>query len=198
MQIEVKKSDGSARTGRFVTSRGTIQTPAFMPVGTQGTVKAMSPDELSEIGSEIILCNTYHLYLRPGHEIIDQVGGLHKFINWSGPILTDSGGFQVFSLAALRKIREDGVEFRSHIDGSLHFLGPEQAMEVQCTLGSDIAMTFDECTPYPAEYDYAVKSLELTTRWAKQCKEYVERKRGSAERAEGTAQSFRHSPGGDV
>jgi queuine tRNA-ribosyltransferase len=181
MQIELKKSDGSARTGRFVTSRGTIQTPAFMPVGTQGTVKAMSPDELREIGSEIILCNTYHLYLRPGHEIIDQVGGLHKFINWSGPILTDSGGFQVFSLAALRKIREDGVEFRSHIDGSLHFLGPEKAMEVQCTLGSDIAMTFDECTPYPAEYDYAVKSLELTTRWAKQCKEYIERMRRCAD-----------------
>ncbi len=178
MGIKVMKYDGSARTGMFVTPRGNIQTPAFMPVGTQGTVKAMSPDELHEIGAEIILCNTYHLYLRPGHDIIDQVGGLHKFINWNGPILTDSGGFQVFSLSALRKIREEGVEFRSHIDGSLHFLGPDKAMEVQCTLGSDIAMTFDECIPYPAEYDYAVKSLELTTKWARQCKNYLAKKHG--------------------
>ena len=160
-----------------MTSRGTVSTPAFMPVGTQGTVKAMSPDELHEIGAEIILCNTYHLHLRPGHETISQVGGLHKFINWGGPILTDSGGFQVFSLAALRKIREDGVEFRSHIDGSLQFLGPERAMEIQCAIGSDIAMTFDECTPYPAEYDYAVKSLELTTRWARQCRDYLDQGR---------------------
>lgn len=144
-----------------------------MPVGTQGTVKAMSPEELREIGAEIILANTYHLYLRPGHEIIDQIGGLHTFMNWQGPILTDSGGFQVYSLSALRKIREDGVEFRSHVDGSLHFLGPDKAMEIQCVLGSDIAMAFDECTPYPAEYDYAVKSLELTTKWARQCKEYL-------------------------
>ena len=148
-----------------------------MPVGTQGTVKAMSPDELREIGARIILCNTYHLHLRPGHETISQVGGLHKFINWSGPILTDSGGFQVFSLAALRKIREDGVEFRSHIDGSLQFLGPEKAMEIQCEIGSDIAMAFDECTPYPAEREYAVKSLELTTRWARQCRDYLDMKR---------------------
>jgi queuine tRNA-ribosyltransferase len=145
-----------------------------MPVGTQGTVKAMSPDELHEIGAEIILCNTYHLYLRPGHNIIDQIGGLHAFINWQQPILTDSGGFQVFSLSALRKIHDNGVEFRSHIDGSLHFLGPEKAMEIQCMLGPDIAMTFDECTPYPAEYEYAVKSLELTTRWAKKCKEFLD------------------------
>ncbi len=181
MIFQVKQNDGSSRTGELKLQRGTIQTPAFMPVGTQGTVKAMSPQELREIGAEIILCNTYHLYLRPGHDIIDQVGGLHKFIDWNKPILTDSGGFQVFSLAALRKIREDGVEFRSHIDGSLQFLGPEKAMEVQCMLGSDIAMAFDECTPYPAEYEYAVKSLELTTRWARQCKEYLDRKGGSAE-----------------
>jgi queuine tRNA-ribosyltransferase len=173
MMFSVKHTDGNARTGLIETSRGTVRTPAFMPVGTQGTVKAMSAEELLEIGAEIILSNTYHLFLRPGHEIIHQLGGLHKFINWKGPILTDSGGFQVYSLSALRKILDDGVEFRSHIDGSLCFLSPEKAMEIQCMLGSDIAMTFDECTPYPAEYDYAVKSLELTTKWANQCKQYL-------------------------
>jgi queuine tRNA-ribosyltransferase len=162
-----------ARSGVLETPRGAIRTPAFMPVGTSGTVKAMSPDELAGIGADIILCNTYHLYLRPGHEIIRDIGGLHSFINWQGPILTDSGGFQVYSLSALRKITADGVEFRSHVDGSTHFLGPEKAMEIQCALGSDIAMTFDECTPYPAEHDYAVKSLELTTSWARQCKQYL-------------------------
>ncbi len=177
MRFKVKHNDGTARTGQIETQRGIIQTPAFMPVGTQGTVKAMSPDELREIGADIILCNTYHLSLRPGHDIIQQLGGLHKFISWQRPILTDSGGFQVYSLSSLRKIREGGVEFRSHLDGSLHLLGPEKAMEVQCALGSDIAMVFDECTPYPAEYEYAVKSLELTTTWARQCKEYLERKR---------------------
>lgn len=174
MKFSLIGSEGKSRTAVIETLRGTIHTPAFMPVGTLGTVKAMSPEELKANGSEIILCNTYHLYLRPGHEIINQVGGLHKFINWDRPILTDSGGFQVFSLASLRKIMEEGVEFRSHIDGSLHFLGPEKAMEIQAMLGTDIAMAFDECTPYPAEYDYAVKSLELTTRWAKRCKEYCE------------------------
>lgn len=173
MQFSLKNSDNKSRTGVIETRRGIIHTPAFMPVGTQGTVKAMSPEELKEIGAEIILSNTYHLYLRPGHEIIHQLGGLHKFINWSGPILTDSGGFQVYSLSSLRKITEDGVEFRSHIDGSLHFLSPEKAMEIQAMLGSDIAMTFDECTPYPAEYEYAVKSLELTTKWARRCKEFL-------------------------
>ncbi|MBZ0156100.1 MAG: tRNA guanosine(34) transglycosylase Tgt [Alphaproteobacteria bacterium] len=162
-----------SRTGIIETSRGKIHTPAFMPVGTQGTVKAMSSEELKEMGAEIILSNTYHLYLRPGHEVIRQMGGLHSFIHWDRPILTDSGGFQVFSLSSLRKIREEGVEFRSHIDGSLHLLGPEKAMEIQALLGSDIAMAFDECTPYPAEYDYAVSSLELTTRWAARCKEYM-------------------------
>jgi len=174
MHFEIRQNNGNARSGLIETTRGTIHTPAFMPVGTQGTVKAMSPDELREIGAEIILCNTYHLYLRPGHNIIDQIGGLHTFINWQQPILTDSGGFQIFSLSALRKIHENGVEFRSHIDGSLHFLGPEKAMEIQCMLGPDIAMTFDECTPYPAEYEYAVKSLELTTRWAKKCKDFLD------------------------
>jgi queuine tRNA-ribosyltransferase len=167
--------DGNARAGILETMRGSISTPAFMPVGTQGTVKALSPEELKSIGAEIILSNTYHLYLRPGHEIIRAVGGLHTFMNWDRPILTDSGGFQVFSLSSLSKIREDGVEFRSHIDGSLHFIGPEKAMEVQLMLGPDIAMAFDECTPYPAEYTYAVKSLDLTTKWARRCKEYLEK-----------------------
>lgn len=154
------------------TNRGIVHTPVFMPVGTQGAVKAMSPEELKDIGAEIILSNTYHLYLRPGHEIIYQLGGLHKFINWNMPILTDSGGFQVYSLSSLRKITENGVEFRSHIDGSLHFLSPEKAIEIQVMLGSDIAMAFDECISYPAEYDYAVKSVELTTKWAKRCKAF--------------------------
>lgn len=174
--------DGAARTGTVTLGRGTIQTPAFMPVGTQATVKALSSDELKAIGAEIILSNTYHLYLRPGHDIIRQLGGLHDFMHWDRPILTDSGGFQVFSLASLRKITENGVEFRSHLDGSLHFLGPDEAMEIQCALGSDIAMVFDECIPYPAEHSYAEQSVALTTRWAQQCKEYLNaRKHACAE-----------------
>ena len=138
-----------------------------MPVGTNATVKSMTQDELKGLGAEIILSNTYHLYLRPGHEIIRQLGGVHKFMNWQGPILTDSGGFQVFSLSPLRKITDEGVEFRSHLDGSTHFLTPELVMEIQGALGSDIAMAFDECTPYPATREYALKSLQLTTKWAK-------------------------------
>jgi queuine tRNA-ribosyltransferase len=173
MQFFLKNFDGQSRTGVIETSRGAVQTPVFMPVGTHGTVKAVSQDELKEMGAGIILCNTYHLYLRPGYEVINQLGGLHKFINWKGPILTDSGGFQVYSLAPLREIMENGVEFRSHIDGSLHFLGPEKAMQIQAALGSDIAMVFDECTPYPSEYEYALKSLNLTTKWAKECKEFM-------------------------
>jgi len=153
-----------------------------MPVGTNATVKSMNQDELKELGAEIILSNTYHLYLRPGYEIIRQLGGVHKFMNWQGPILTDSGGFQVFSLSPLRKITDEGVEFRSHLDGSPHFLTPELVMEIQGALGSDIAMAFDECTPYPATYEYALKSLQLTTKWAGRCKESLEAgKRGSAE-----------------
>jgi queuine tRNA-ribosyltransferase len=143
-----------------------------LPVGTNATVKAMSPDEMKELGAEVLLSNTYHLYLRPGHKIIREVGGLHSFMKWAGPILTDSGGFQVFSLAPLRKIRDNGVEFRSHIDGSLHFLTPERAMEIQGALGSDIAMVFDECTPYPASKEYVRNSLKLTTEWARRCKEF--------------------------
>jgi queuine tRNA-ribosyltransferase len=153
------------------TQRGVIQTPAFMPVATIGAVKAVSTDELIEMGAEIILCNTYHMYLRPGAETVNSLGGIHKFIHWDRPILTDSGGFQVYSLSALRKIEESGVHFRSHIDGSLHFIGPKEAMEIQSLLGSDIAMTFDECTPYPSTHDYALRSLELTTKWARKCKE---------------------------
>lgn len=161
-----------ARRGRVKTPHGTIETPVFMPVGTAATVKAMRPEEVKELGAEIILSNTYHLYLRPGHDIVKAAGGLHKFMNWDRPILTDSGGFQVFSLGAMRKIREEGVEFRSHIDGSKHMLSPEKSMEIQNALGSDIIMAFDECAPYPADRQYVKDSLERTTRWLKRCKEY--------------------------
>jgi queuine tRNA-ribosyltransferase len=171
MKFNITHTYGNARTGFLETDRGVIHTPAFMPVGTIGTVKAMSPDELKEIGAEIILGNTYHLYLRPGHEIIASLGGLHTFMHWDRPILTDSGGFQVFSLAALRKIEEDGVHFRSHIDGSSHFLGPKEAMDIQAALGSDIAMVLDDCTPYPSTHEYAMDSLFRTIKWAEQCRE---------------------------
>ena len=171
MRFNITHKDRNARTGFLEMDRGVIHTPAFMPVGTIGTVKAMSPDELKEIGAEIILGNTYHLYLRPGHEIIASLGGLHTFMHWDRPILTDSGGFQVFSLAALRKIEEDGVHFRSHIDGSSHFLGPKEAMEIQAALGSDIAMVLDDCTPYPSTHEYAMDSLVRTIKWAEQCRE---------------------------
>ncbi|HHV98530.1 MAG TPA: tRNA guanosine(34) transglycosylase Tgt [Clostridiaceae bacterium] len=160
-----------ARLGRVHTPHGSFETPVFMPVGTQGTVKGMSPDELKEIDAQIILGNTYHLYMRPGQDIVREAGGLHKFINWDRPILTDSGGFQVFSLSNLRDIKEDGVIFRSHIDGSKHMFTPEKAVEIQTDLGSDIMMAFDECVPYPCEYEYAKKAMERTTRWAKRCKE---------------------------
>ena len=158
-----------ARAGLLHTPHGIFKTPMFMPVGTQATVKAMSPAELRSIGAEIILSTTYHLFLRPGHELVQEAGGLHGFMNWERGILTDSGGFQVFSLADLRKITEDGVKFRSHIDGSEQFLGPERATEVQMALGADIIMAFDECIPYPAEYDYAKNSMLRTTRWARRC-----------------------------
>lgn len=171
----VLTKDRNGRAGLITTDRGEIQTPVFMPVGTNATVKAMTPDELKEIGAEIVLANTYHLYLRPGHEIIKSIGGLHRFMNWDRPILTDSGGFQVYSLALLRDITEDGVYFRSHVDGSMHFIGPHEAMMIQSALGSDIAMVFDECTPYPATYEYTLNSLRLTTKWAKRCKDWKER-----------------------
>lgn len=167
-----ESKDSKARLGKLHTPHGAIETPIFMPVGTRGTVKAMTPEEVRDLGAQIILSNTYHLYLKPGHELIREAGGLHKFMNWSGPILTDSGGFQVFSLGDLRKIKEEGVEFRSHIDGSKHFISPEKAIEIQNALGSDIMMCFDECAPYPAKHDYVKQSMERTTRWAKRCKEY--------------------------
>ncbi len=159
-----------ARLGIVHTPHGSFETPAFMPVGTQATVKGMTPDEMKEVGAEIILSNTYHLYMRPGNELIREAGGLHRFMNWDRPILTDSGGFQVFSLSDLRDIKEEGVTFKSHIDGSRHVFTPELAMKIQNDLGSDIIMSFDECIPYPADHDYAKKSLERTTRWAERCK----------------------------
>ena len=169
--FELKKESDECpgRLGEINTSHGVIETPVFMPVGTQATVKCMTPEELESVGSEIILSNTYHLYLRPGHELVRDAGGLHKFMNWKHPILTDSGGFQVFSLDSLRKITEDGVEFSSHLDGSRHFISPEKAMEIQMDLGSDIVMAFDECTKIPCDYDYAVQALERTTNWARRC-----------------------------
>ena len=166
--IKTCKQSG-ARLGRLHTPHGVIDTPVFMPVGTLATVKTMSPEELEQIGVEIVLANTYHLHLRPGEDIVKEAGGLHRFMNWSRPILTDSGGFQVFSLSERRKIKEDGVEFRSHLDGSQLFLSPESATAIQNALGADIIMAFDECPPYPADYDYVKESTERTTRWAERC-----------------------------
>jgi queuine tRNA-ribosyltransferase len=160
-----------ARAGRVTTAHGSFDTPVFMPVGTQGTVKALTQQMLEEAGASIILGNTYHLYLRPGVETINRLGGLHKFISWERPILTDSGGFQVFSLTSLRKMSAEGVEFQSHLDGSTHFLSPEKSMEIQAALGSDIVMAFDECTPFPATREEALASLELTNRWARKSKQ---------------------------
>ena len=170
--LEKKSSQCKARTGTIETNHGVIKTPVFMPVGTRATVKAMNNDELKAIGSQIILSNTYHLYLKPGQEIIRKADGLHKFMNWDRPILTDSGGFQVFSLINTRKITEEGVQFRSHIDGSKHFIYPEKSMEIQNDLGSDIMMAFDECVPYPASYEYTEDSMKRTLRWLKRCKDY--------------------------
>ncbi|WP_135555022.1 tRNA guanosine(34) transglycosylase Tgt [Paenibacillus cymbidii] len=158
-----------ARLGLVHTPHGTIETPAFMPVGTLATVKTVSPEELKLMDAQIVLSNTYHLFLRPGHEIVRRAGGLHKFMNWDRPILTDSGGFQVFSLSDRRKIKEEGVEFRSHLNGDKLFLSPEVAMQIQNALGADIIMAFDECAPYPAEHGYVKQSLERTTRWAERC-----------------------------
>ncbi len=159
-----------ARRGRLTTGHGVIETPAFMPVGTQGSVKAVSPRELRELEAQIILGNTYHLFVRPGMEVMRHFGGLHRFMNWDGPILTDSGGYQIFSLAKIRKITEEGARFQNHLDGTPTFISPEIAMEIQGSLGSDIAMVLDECPPYPCEHDYAARSLELTARWAQRSK----------------------------
>jgi queuine tRNA-ribosyltransferase len=168
--VEVLASDTRARAGRITTSHGAIETPVFMPVGTQGTVKALTQQMLEQAGAAVILGNTYHLFLRPGHLTINQLGGLHRFISWDRAILTDSGGYQVFSLTPLRRMSDEGVEFQSHIDGSRHFLSPEKSMEIQAALGSDIVMCFDECTPYPATREQALSSLELTGRWAARSK----------------------------
>jgi queuine tRNA-ribosyltransferase len=172
VSFEVIKEDAhsQARLGRLTTRRGVVETPAFMPVGTRATVRTMTPEEVKSLGAQIILSNTYHLYLRPGHELIQEAGGLHRFMHWDGPILTDSGGFQVFSLAPLRKITDGGVDFRSHIDGSRHFFSPEKVVAIQRALGSDIAMVLDECAPYPCSYEEARAAMERTTRWAERAR----------------------------
>src|SRR5258705_8113494 len=171
--FEVSKTDSTGgRRGRLTTPHGTVETPFFMPVGTQATVKALTQEALEELGAEIILANTYHLYLRPGHELVRKLGGLHKFMSWPRALLTDSGGFQVFSLSELRKITDEGVRFRSHLDGSEHLLTPEKAAEIQLALGSDIAMVLDECIETPAPRDKAVAALKRTTAWAKRAREY--------------------------
>lgn len=166
--IKTCKQSG-ARLGKLHTPHGTVDTPIFMPVGTQATVKTMSPEELHEIGAGIILSNTYHLWLRPGHDIVEEAGGLHQFMNWDNPILTDSGGFQVFSLSDLREITEEGVYFRNHLNGDKLFLSPELSIEIQNALGADIIMAFDECPPYPATFEYMKQSVERTSRWAERC-----------------------------
>src|SRR5580692_260036 len=172
--FEILKTDPSgARLGRLTTSHGVIDTPAFMPVGTAGTVKGLTQQALTELGVQILLGNTYHLYLRPGHERIRQLGGLHRFMSWPAAILTDSGGFQIFSLANLRKVTDEGVVFRSHLDGSEHFLSPEKSTEIQQALGSDIAMVFDECIEYPADHARAAVAVKRTTEWARRCRDYA-------------------------
>ncbi|PLA73575.1 tRNA guanosine(34) transglycosylase Tgt [Hydrogenovibrio sp. SC-1] len=171
MEFELDNQDGRARRGRLIFERGVVETPAFMPVGTYGSVKAMMPEEVAATGAQIILGNTFHLSLRPGTDIIEQHGDLHDFMNWQGPILTDSGGFQVFSLGKMRKITEEGVHFNSPVNGAKIFMGPEESMEVQRKLGADIVMIFDECTPYPASHEVAADSMRLSLRWAERSKQ---------------------------
>src|SRR5438094_1400258 len=170
MRFEVVASDGAARCGRLTTAHGVVETPVFMPVGTRGAVRSLAPDDLRAAGAQLVLANTYHLFLRPGHELIRTLGGLHRFMGWDGALLTDSGGFQVWSLSKLRRIAEDGVEFRSPVDGSTHFLSPELVVEVQLALGADIIHPLDECLAYPATHEAAARSLELTLRWAARSK----------------------------
>jgi len=170
--FELLHTSASGRRGRITTAHGIIETPVFFPVGTAGAMRGITLDDLGTLGSNVLLCNTYHLHLQPGEDVIGEAGGLHKFINWNGPILTDSGGFQVFSLSGMRKMKEHGVEFQSHIDGSKHFLGPEEAMKIQHTLGSDIIMCFDECPPSTAPRAKQMEAVDRTLRWAKECKEW--------------------------
>src|SRR5437016_3876609 len=187
-----------ARRGRLATAHGEIDTPAFIPVGTQGSVKAVSPRELRELKAQIILGNTYHLFVRPGINVIKHFSGLHRFMNWHDPILTDSGGYQIFSLAKLRKITEEGVHFQNHVDGTPAFISPEIAMEIQSTLGSDIAMVLDECPPWPCEYEYAARSMEMTARWARRCKKWqkenTEHRTSNAEHRRTDDESINHEP----
>ncbi len=170
--FSIQAQSGPARAGRILTPHGEVETPVFMPVGTQATVKSVSQELLEELDAQIILGNTYHLYLRPGHGLVRSLGGLHKFMSWPRALLTDSGGFQVFSLSELRKVTEEGVSFRSHLDGSSHLLTPERSMEIQVALGADIIMAFDECTEHPADLHRARQSMELTLRWARRCRDY--------------------------
>ena len=174
--FKIEATEGNARAATLTTAHGEVQTPIFMPVGTKATVKSMTNEDLKKVGSQIILGNTYHLHLRPGDELIHKMGGLHKFMGWDKPILTDSGGFQVFSLSGLRKITEEGVEFRSHIDGAKYFIGPKESMEIQMNLGSDIIMAFDECPPYPCSHEELESAMGRTHRWLKICKEVMDRK----------------------
>ena len=171
-----KDTRTNARLGELNVFGRVVKTPMFMPVGTQATVKFVSPEELKEIGAQVVLANTYHLWLRPGEDVLEEAGGIHEFMQYDGPILTDSGGFQVFSLADSRSIREDGVEFKSHLDGTKLFLSPEKSIEIQEKIGSDIAMSFDECIPYPSSYKYTKASVERTLRWAKRGKDAQDRK----------------------
>ena len=184
-QVTHHGPSAAARCGLVTTAHGSFETPVFMPVGTQGTVKALSPDDLREAGVKIHLANTYHLYLRPGHDIIRKLGGLHRFINWSAPLLTDSGGFQIFSLAKLRTLTEEGAWFQSHIDGARHFIGPAEAVAIQEALGADIIMALDECAPFPAGRDYVDASVRLTSRWAQAC---LEAKQGNTQALFGIVQ----------
>jgi queuine tRNA-ribosyltransferase len=174
-QFNLLKKSGRARRATLMTSHGSFETPTFMAVGTKATVKAMTPEELKDCGTQVVLGNTYHLHLRPGEKLIKKMGGLHKFMNWHGPILTDSGGFQVFSLSGLRKMSEEGVEFNSHLDGAKHFISPEKSMEIQMDLGSDIIMAFDECLQYPATDEQIKKSMDLTYRWLKRSHQAMQR-----------------------
>jgi len=189
LPFEIDARSGAGRAGRMLTSHGVVHTPVFMPVGTLATVKGVPQHMLEELGVEILLSNTYHLYLRPGAEMVERLGGLHRFMAWDRAILTDSGGFQIFSLSALRKLTEEGVEFRSHLDGSLHFLSPEESIATQIALGADVIMAFDECTEYPAERERVRVSMELTWRWAKRCQQYFQQHKAEVPWSQGGAAS---------